>query len=136
METSNQNTNLDSLFVAGDEILRRIAEKAGTIFKIDSAGNIILESNLGEIGDRNIVGLVVLAHYLKFIKDLEQKELITNQAIAQLTGIDIKVVNARLAELRKDRYISSPSRGEWKFIPFYADKFLSNIFDGAKGNNQ
>ncbi|MDP1713382.1 MAG: hypothetical protein Q8L41_01430 [Anaerolineales bacterium] len=123
METNNQNTNLDGLFIAGDEILRRIADKAGTIFKIDSAGNLILESHLGEIGD------VKYPFYIPMISR-------QNQAIAQLTGIDIKIVNARLAELRKERYVASPSRGEWKFIPFYADKFLSNILDGVKEGNQ
>jgi hypothetical protein len=123
----SNSDELDNLFLDGDQVIARMAKKASKVFKIDGAGNVILENEMPPLKDKLLIGVLLVAHYVKVMKGIEDIETITNEEIARLSGISKNVVNARLADLKKERFASSTSPGSWQIIPMRAESFLDEV---------
>ena len=65
-----------------------------------------------------------------------EAETISNREISQRSGIDVMVVNARLAHLKTDRIVASPSGGQWRFVPANAEKFLGVVISDATNSRE
>ena len=127
---------MGAMFISGDEVSRRLAERATQVFKIDGSGNVIFEKGFDTLQDFYTIGIVVLAHYIRFVSGNVEAETISNHEVSQRSGIDVNVVNARLAQVKKERFVASPSRGQWRFVPANAGKFLDGVISDAKKSSE
>jgi len=79
---------------------------------------------------------VALAHYIRYARGIVESETISNHEISQRSGIGVKVVNARLAQLKKERVVASPSRGQRRFVPASAERFLDEVTSDARKSKE
>jgi tryptophanyl-tRNA synthetase len=103
--------------------------------KTDNSGFVIIRKSNLTIAQK--IMLVLSARYLanklqqKLNKDISILEVCKTKELANMVKEEDAVITARLKELKDDRKIISPGRGEFKIAPYAIKDFLTEL-EGAK----
>lgn len=122
-----KNEILKELVINEEEEFKKIVEKAKKIIKIKSNGEPVILVPKDKIKDAEYIACYLLGMYFSKKLGLVQSATATNVEIAKKTGIDKKIVGARLTDLRRDNIVESPSRGSNKILFVGIEKFLDTI---------
>lgn len=122
-----KNRILQALVINEEEEFKKIVEKAKRVIKIKTSGEPIILASKDKVTDAEYIVCYLLGKYFSKELGFVQSATATNAEIAKKTGIDKKIVGARLTQLRRDNIVESPSRGSSKILFIGIEKFLDTI---------
>lgn len=122
-----------SLLINEEDIKREIEAKAREVFMLDMQGGVVFKIPKRELNHKQLIGVYLLAHYIAHELGITDQPTMTADLIATASGLDVKTVRARLADLKKEGVTSSPDRGLYIVTLMGASGVLDEILN--KGDN-
>jgi hypothetical protein len=105
-----------------------VVRKAKDLLGIDKdSGDTLILISRAKLTDREIIGLHLIGKFFASELGLASTPSATAEELSRKTGIDEKVVSARLHDLKLEGYVRSPKRGEHEIIFPRIDEFLDFV---------
>jgi hypothetical protein len=123
----NKKEILQSMLIDEEEIFKELVNKAQKIFKLDQHGNAIFLVPLDSLTQRQFIAMQLLGRYFANELEITDSDVITADELSVQLHADKKSVTARLHELKKERIIESPGRGQFRISISGAEKILDEI---------
>jgi len=119
------------MLIEEESILEKVVDKAKRVFKIDKSGNVIFLVSRTKLTQRQEIAMQLLGRYIASELDIADSDIMTAHELAEIVEPDIPSVRARLNELKKERVVESPERGQFRISILGVEKILDEILADA-----
>ena len=124
---------LKELLIDDKEILKELIEKAKPLFRINkNDGIIVFKIPLKELSDKQVIILYCLGAHFAVELNLREQPEVTNDELIKFTGKTKHTINPRLSELKREKKLSSPSRGLFKINPLIIEEDIEIILQSLR----
>ncbi len=124
---------LQEILIDDESLLERIVGKAKKVFKVDKRGNIIFLVSRAKLNQRQEIAMALLGRYFAAELDICDSDIMTADEIAEIVAPDTPSVRARLNELKRERVVESPARGQFRVSILGVEKILEEILADERG---
>jgi hypothetical protein len=118
---------LQEILIDDESILENTVEKTKQVFKVDKTGNVVFLVPRTKLTHRQEIAMVLLARYFASELDITDSDIMTAEQLAEIVEPDKASVAARLNELKKERVVESPGRGQFRISILGVEKILDEI---------
>lgn len=119
------------MLIDDESILEKVVEKAKQVFKVDKSGTVIFLVSRTKLTHRQEIAMVLLGRYFASELDIANSDIMTAKELAEIVEPDKSSVAARLNELKKERVVESPERGQFRISILGVEKILDEILADA-----
>ena len=119
------------MLIDDERILEKVVEKAKQVFNLDRSGNVIFLVSRTKLTQRQELAMQLLGKYIASELDIAESDIMTADELAEIAEPDKPSVRARLNELKKERVVESPERGQFRISILGVEKILDEILADA-----
>lgn len=133
-EPENEKKLLEKLLVDDRSILQRLVNQAAGVVGVDREnGEVIVLAPHSNLTDREQLFLLLLGHFFSFRLGKAKFDSASLENLAKTSGLSDKAASARISELKRERFVESTKKGEYRIIYSNAESMLSGIRAKLKG---
>jgi DNA-binding transcriptional ArsR family regulator len=119
---------IEELLIDKKTQIERIIQKVKGLIGIEKeTGDVNILISLGDLSDKEKIGLFFIGKYLAFEGKLISNPTVTRNELAEKFGLDKDAISARLSELKKEGIIKSTKKSMYDININKMDNILNQI---------